>query len=737
MSLVTTYPLFAEVALDANISKLLTYGVPENFLEEARIGARVTIKVRGYMRRGTIIELKEDCSLEKVSPINQIAPQVLDTPADLLDLARWISAYYITPLSRVLDVMIPAHVKLEKQMPKQMWIARGASKEKIAAACAKLRNSAPAQARTLEAMLRVKRGIFTSELIEMTGVSRSCIEALIEKKLLAQTLVEKERCPLEHAEVFTSKPKKLSLEQKTALDALKFEGFFPYLLHGVTGSGKTEVYLQAIERVLAAGKSAIVLVPEIALTHQSAERFHSRFPGLVALQHHRLSNSERIDQFGRLSKGERRIVLGPRSAIYSPIPNLGLIIVDEEHDGSYKSSEMPTIHARDAAVMRAKIVNCPVILGSGTPSLESYTNAKRGKYSLLNLTKKVAATSPLKVHTIDMTLEFAKHKKYVLFSDLLLKKIEERIKVGEQVILFLNRRGYHSHMLCMKCGEAIHCPSCSVTLTFHKGESKLACHLCGHEEPVHRQCPSCGSDEQLKFKGIGTELVESTLHSILPQVRTLRMDADTTRTKKGHEEILRAFRSGKADVLIGTQMIAKGLDIPTVTLAAVMSCDMSLQMPDFRASELTFQLIAQVSGRSGRGRQAGEVVLQTHLPKHPVIQSAALDDYVGFYKEEISSRELFGFPPFSRMARLLFKGKDERAVWDSANRAFNQAQKLLPPNFTLHPVAEAGYSRIGETFRVQFFIRGPSHIGMQEAIKAIHTPTNVRLLIDIDPISTH
>jgi len=732
--------LFADVALDGNISKLLTYAVPEHMLDDARRGARVQIRVRGHLRRATIIALKTECSLERVEPLEEISPQLFDLPKDLLELAEWISTYYHTPLSRTLDVILPAHIKQEKAPQKQLWIARAKSKEELAAACAKLRAKAPAQARLIDVMLGATKGLFVTELLETSGSSKSSLDSLIEAGLLTQTAVDKERCPLESAEVFPSSPKKLSDEQARALEQISFDAFKPYLLHGVTGSGKTEVYLQAIEKVLSAGKSVIVLVPEIALTHQSAERFHSRLPGKIALTHHRLSSGERIDQFRRIASGERPVVLGPRSAIYSPLPNLGLVIVDEEHDGSYKSSEMPAVHARDVAIMRAKISNCPVILGSATPSLESFSNAKSGKYHLLSLTKKAVAKTPPKIHIVDMALEFAKEKKYVLFSEPLITAIKKRLERSEQIILFLNRRGYHSHLLCMSCGESIHCPACSVTLTFHKGESKLACHLCGYEQKVPRQCPSCGSDEQLKFKGVGTELVESTLRAMMPNIRTLRMDADTTRTKKGHAEILRAFRSGKADVLIGTQMIAKGLDIPAVTLAAVLSCDMSLQLPDFRASEQTFQLIAQVAGRSGRGRQEGEVILQTHLPKHPVIQAAASDDYIRFYEEEITSRECFGFPPFSKMARLLFRGKDEAAVWRAATEAFTAAQQALPSSYTLHPVSAPGYAKIGEVFRVQFFVRGPSHAGMQAALGAAlgktHAFSSVRLSIDIDPIST-
>lgn len=728
--------LFADVALDGNIAKLLTYAVPEDLIEEARIGARVHIRVRGHLRRATIIALKTECALDRVETIEEISPQLFDIPADLLKVAEWISTYYHTPLSRTLDVILPSHVKAEKAPQKQLWIGRAKSKEELAAACAKLRAKAPAQGRLIDVMLNATKGLFESELLEKSGASKSSLDSLIEIGLLTQTSVDKERCPLESAEVFPSYPKKLSEEQEKALKSIHFTTFHPYLLHGVTGSGKTEIYLQAIEQVLAMGKSVIVLVPEIALTHQSAERFHSRLPGKIALQHYKLSSGERIDQFHRIAKGERPVVLGPRSAIYSPLPNLGLVIVDEEHDASYKSPEMPAVHARDVAIMRAKIAHCPVILGSATPSLESFSNAKAGKYALLSLTKKAVAKTPPKIHTVDMTLEFAKAKKYVLFSEPLITAMKKRLERHEQMILFLNRRGYHSHLLCMRCGEAIHCPACSITLTFHKGENKLACHLCGHEEKVPRQCPSCGRDEQLKFKGIGTELVESTLRAIFPNARTLRMDADTTRTKKGHAEILRAFRSGKADVLIGTQMIAKGLDIPAVTLAAVLSCDMSLQLPDFRASEQTFQLISQVAGRSGRGKQAGEVILQTHLPKHPIIQAAAHDDYVRFYEEEIASRACFGFPPFSKMARLLFRGKNEAAVWKAATKAFAAVQNKLPPSYTLHPVSAPGYARIGEVFRVQFFVRGPSHAGMRAALETIHVGAGVRLLVDIDPVST-
>ncbi|NGX27725.1 MAG: hypothetical protein K940chlam6_01663, partial [Chlamydiae bacterium] len=420
------------------------------------------------------------------------------------------------------------------------------------------------------------------------------------------------------------------------------------------------VYLQAIAHILKQGMGILYLVPEIALTAQTIERFKGRFGGeQIAVLHYRLSDGERFDAWHKIRKGEAKIVIGARSAIFSPVCNLGLIIVDEEHESSFKQSEeAPKYHARDVAVMRAKFSSCPVVLGTATPSIESYTNALQGKYQLHRLSMRADNASLPKVTIIDMKQEFERAKGFTLFSEKLLKGIKERYAKGEQILLFLNRRGYHTTAICSACSHIEKCPHCDLPLTYHRREATLSCHLCDFRKPTPKSCPSCHADGPLKFKGAGTEMVERSLHALFPDIRTLRLDADTTRHKGSHEQIFKQFRSGKADVLIGTQMIAKGLHFPMVTLVGVLGLDGSLNIPDFRASENVFQLLTQVSGRSGRGELMGEVLIQTHLTKHNTILHAASGDFESFYAEEIETREMFGFPPFTHLVKFSFSGEE-------------------------------------------------------------------------------
>ena len=398
---------------------------------------------------------------------------------------------------------------------------------------------------------------------------------------------------------------------------------------------------------------AIMLVPEISLTTQTIERFRSRFQKKIAVLHHRLSPGERFDQWHSIRKGESSIVIGARSAIFSPIQNLGLIIIDEEHEQTYKQTDTsPCYNARDVAVMRGKLCNIPVVLGSATPSIESFFNTQQKKYVLSKLTDRIEKCLPT-VTIIDMKKEL--EKGHTIFSDLLLSEIKNRHKKGEQSILFLNRRGYNTSLLCKKCGNVISCPNCDISLSYHKSINTLSCHLCNHSLPPPNHCPSCHS-ETIKYTGIGTEQVENTLHAIMPEIRTIRMDGDTTKHKGSHDRLFRHFRTGKADVLIGTQMISKGLHFPAVTLVGILNSDASLNLPDFRASEQTFQIITQVSGRSGRGPLPGNVIIQSFMTDNHTIQTSAKQDFELFYNTEIQSRQFFQYPPYVRMVKITFTG---------------------------------------------------------------------------------
>jgi primosomal protein N' (replication factor Y) len=514
------------------------------------------------------------------------------------------------------------------------------------------------------------------------------------------------------------------------------------LLHGVTGSGKTEIYLQAIDTALKLNKGTIMLVPEISLTQQTIQRFKSRFAEKIAILHHRLSAGERRDEWHKIRDGQAKIVVGARSAIFSPVDNLGLIIVDEEHEQSYKQNDLsPSYQARDVAVMRGKLSESVVVLGSATPSLESYYNALNGKYVLSILHKRADIATLPDVKIVDMRKEYEKSKGLTSFSEALLSGIEKRQKQGEQVILFLNRRGYHTTLLCQECSKVIKCNHCEIPLTFHLGDNQLACHLCGYQiSPPPKECPSCHATKPLKFRGAGTEHVERALHAIFPHIRTIRVDADTTKHKGSHQKLLRDFGTGKADVLIGTQMIAKGLHFPEVTLVGVLNSDAGLNIPDFRASETIFQLITQVAGRSGRGVTRGEVIIQTCMPENSTIQHAAKQDYLGFYSEEIAIRQMFCYPPFSHLAKLTFSGQSANQTCEWAQKFRELLIPLLPGQYEFHPVIPCGYAKVKDLYRYQFLIKGPTmtsfNLALEKLLEKLSLPSKIKLFVDINPSST-
>lgn len=740
------YAKYASVILDVSIDKALDYGIPTELLDKIKRGMRVEVPVRGHLRPGYVIELKDTPDFTPVKPIAKATSALEIITPDLFELALWMARYYCTPIRQVLKILVPASIRSDTKPKEQLFVMRAKTREELSEYCQEIRNKNSAQADVLDVMLQVKKGILLTELLEQTKGTRSPVNTLVKKGFLIVDIVRVDRSPLLNEEYLKTKPKTLNPDQSQALqkitqslDQTKFE---THLLHGVTGSGKTEVYLQAIDHALKQGKGTIMLVPEISLTPQTIERFRSRFEGHIAVLHHRLSNGERTDEWHRIRRGEAQIVIGARSAIFSPVTNLGLIIVDEEHETTYKQTdEMPCYHARDVAVMRGKMVNAAVILGSATPSLESYFNAKNGKYTLSHLGVRADAASMPKVTIVDMKLECDKAKGYTSFSDALLEGMKKRQAKGEQSILFLNRRGYHTTLMCQKCGKSVRCNHCEVSLTFHLGDNALSCHLCGYAlKPPPKTCSKCGSEDTMKFRGVGTELIEKSLHAVLPDIRTIRIDADTTKHKGSHQKLFRAFGTGKGDVLIGTQMIAKGLHFPSVTLVGVLNSDSGLNLPDFRASETVFQLITQVAGRSGRGSTAGEVIIQTHMPDNSTIQHASRQDYENFYGEEIGVREAFQFPPFCQMAKVAFSGED---VWQTKNVAEQMRQELvslLPGTYQLHPVIPAGHAKVKDRYRFQFLIRGPSIGPVSRALETVQQtlkiPSSVTCRIDINPTTT-
>ena len=535
----------------------------------------------------------------------------------------------------------------------------------------------------------------------------------------------------------------LNAHQQQALDAivrtLKQGVFHTYLLFGVTGSGKTEVYLRAIEAALKMGRGALMLVPEIALTPAMAGHFYQRFGERVAILHSALSGPERANQWRRIHSGDAPVVVGTRSGVFAPVRNLGLVVVDEEHDSSYKQDETPRYNGRDVAIVRAQAAGACAVLGSATPSMESRYNAERGKYTLLELPQRVEDRPLPQVELIDMRAEFLETRKQATFSRRLLAEIQARLERGEQSMLLLNRRGFANFMACRACGERLQCVNCSVTLTFHRRDRRMLCHYCNYSVPPPKLCPHCQS-EYIYFAGAGSERVEDELHALFPKARIARLDRDTTAGKRSYETILRGFRLGHFDILVGTQMIAKGHDIPNVTLVGVVNADIGLSLPDFRAAERTFQLLTQVAGRAGRGQTPGLVLLQTLEPGHYAVRFAAAQDYRGFFARELQFRRSLRYPPFSALANLLVRHEDQATASEMCAKI---GMLLTPPPEGMRVLgpAEAPVARVEKEYRYQILIKAASRKPLQEVLRRVRqfaleskwNPT--ALTIDVDPVS--
>jgi primosomal protein N' (replication factor Y) (superfamily II helicase) len=538
-------------------------------------------------------------------------------------------------------------------------------------------------------------------------------------------------------------PHVLNAAQAAAFDqiraAIQAHAFRTFLLHGVTGSGKTEVYLNAIEAALAERRSALLLVPEIALTPAVAGQFFSRFGDRVAILHSAFSDSERSDQWRRIRAGSAAVVVGTRSGVFAPMRNLGLIVVDEEHDSSYKQEETPRYNGRDVAIVRAQAAGACVVLGSATPSLESRYNAGHGKYTLLELPDRIEQRPMPQVELIDMRVEFLETRKQAVFSRRLLDAIAHRLDNGEQTIILLNRRGFSSFVACRSCGERVQCANCSVTLTFHRRDRRLLCHYCNYAERVPSHCPKCQS-EHIYFLGTGSEKVEEELHREFPQARIARLDRDTATAKRRYESILQGFREGSYDILVGTQMIAKGHDIPNVTLVGVVSADVGLGLPDFRAAERTFQLLTQVAGRAGRGSLPGIVLIQTINPDHYAVRMAAAQDYQTFYEKELQFRRMMHYPPFSAMANILVRSQQqEQALRLSTELSLHLTP--APEKIKILGPAEAPVPRLKNEYRYQFLIKAASRKALNELLRRAQAFAREQkwnataLVIDVDPLT--
>lgn len=731
-----TFESIASVLIDKGVDQPLDYGIEKSQIGRVQKGTLVQVPLRGKSRKGFVIEVKDSSPFKKILPLQEISEQSLSD--ELFELAVWISRYYLAPLGKVLYSMLPPSINKEQKT--QLFVSRAKSIEDLRKLCAELRSKFPEQSAVLDQMLKARKGIFLTELLEKCQLSKSPVDSLVKKKCLEIKPVILDRSPLKDQEYFPSEAKTLNDEQASALKkiihSLEEKTFQTHLLYGVTGSGKTEVYLQAIAKVLEMGLDSILLVPEISLTPQTVERFQSRFGKQIAILHHRLSQGERLDEWMRIRKGQAKIVIGARSAIFSPVQNLGLIIVDEEHESSYKQSEeSPCYHARDVAIVRAKNKNACVVLGSATPSIESYYNARNGKYILSRLEKRADQALIPQVKIVNMAHEQNRGN----YSQILLDEIQKRLDKGEQSILFLNRRGYYSCQVCEACETSIKCQYCDVAMTFHYGTKSLSCHLCSHTiTPPPDICPTCKQTGMSKYKGVGTEQIQRSLHAIFPGIRTIRMDADTTKHKGSHEKLLSDFRKQKADLLIGTQMIAKGLHFPQVTLVGILNGDASLNIPDFRASERAFQLITQVAGRAGRGAIEGQVIIQSRMPENPVIQLASKNAFDEFFKGEIDCRQILNFPPFCRMIKFTFSATDEKQCKNLAVQFQAELKRKAPKKWHVSDCLPSGYAKIKERFRFQFLAKGHGiyEINKEIAFLRKNLPSKIKLCVDIDPLNT-
>ena len=606
-------------------------------------------------------------------------------------------------------------------------------------------NRAPKQAEILRILLDCSdETLTTTDLTKRANTSSATLQSLEKKGLIRIESVQIVRNPLSLDPVPPTQPLTLNPDQATALQAIQAainsDRRELFLLHGVTGSGKTEVYMQAMASVLERGKRVIVLVPEISLTPQTVSRFVGRFGARVAVLHSNLSDGERYDQWQQIRGGAADIVVGPRSAIFAPFPNLGLIVIDEEHETSYKQdTAQPFYHARDVAVRRSELADCPLILGSATPSLESYYCAQQEEYTLLRLPSRVSNIEMPPVEIVDMREEIKRGNR-TIFSTTLRATIEERLSKGEQIILFLNRRGYSTHVFCRTCGYAERCDNCSISLTFHFHTKRMGCRHCGYERPTPKVCPQCGS-VYIRYFGLGTEQVEQEVVKAFPEARVRRMDADSTTRKNAHQQILDVFESREIDILVGTQMIAKGLDFPNVTLVGVISADTALNLPDFRAGERAFNLLTQVAGRAGRSEAGGNVIIQTYMPEHYSIQAAQGHDYLRFYHEEIGYREALLYPPLSHAATILVRGEVEEEVIQAANHLLDQLETFKSgrfPSVEIRGPVPAPLAKIRNKFRWHFLLRSEDVEELRELIQcavSATSPTNIDLVVDIDPIS--
>lgn len=727
----------AKVVVDIALDREFDYVIPEALQDLVRLGSCVRVPFGPKETQGYVVGFSDRSERSGLKPV--LAP-VGARPLlseNMLRLARWLAGYYAATIEQAIRALLPCAVRRRGARFKEQMCVSPAP----AGAPAGQARLTPAQAAVLD-LLRTRGESYVNDLAAAAGCNPSVIAGLARRGLVTVARKNRARDPFANREYIPTQPLTLTPEQRAALQAARgaMDTLKPpvLLLHGVTGSGKTEVYLQAIRHALDKGKGAIMLVPEISLTPQTVERFRGRFGDTVAVLHSHLSDGERHDEWYRIFEGRARIVIGARSALFAPIAAPGLIVVDEEHEPSYKQADAPRYHARDVAVMRGRIEGCAVLLGSASPALESYHNTMTGKYALVSMNSRVDHRKMPVMRIVDQGAEAAKTGKPGVLSQALVTAIRERLDNSEQTILFLNRRGFATSLMCPKCGFVAGCDQCSIALTYHRQAGELRCHLCGAAIRAPALCPKC-ADPAFKYAGVGTERVESVVKAVFPDARVQRMDFDTTRRKEAYEQILGDFRARKIDILVGTQMIAKGLDFPGVTLVGVIHADLSLHQPDFRAAERTFQLLVQVAGRAGRGEIPGEVIVQTFSPEHAAIQMARRLDFNGFMDQEIEFRRELFYPPFSRMVCVTLEGVRPEAVEAAASGLAGLLKKALKPEVVLSGPIPAPLARVKGKARHQVLMRAKNVSAMTLPLKAaldeLKIPRTVSVIVDVDAIS--
>ncbi len=709
-----------------NIDRVFDYSVPDCFLDKIKLGIRVKVPFGKMELEGFVVEVKDSSDVEIKDILDVIDDEAI-LNSELLELGKKMQEDTLATLISCYQIMLPKALKakngqvINKKFDTYYYLNKdivcygklSTSQEKIINLCME------------------KEFVLRKELVD---ISLSSLNTLIKKNILLEKKLEHYR--LSYNEKIEPK-KELTNDQKSVVDeVLANTGYFPCLLFGVTGSGKTEVYMELIEDALNKGKTSIVLVPEISLTPQMVLRFQKRFGDNIAAIHSALSDGEKYDEWRRIVSGEAKIVIGARSAIFAPLNNIGMIIIDEEHSDSYKQDDSnPRYNAKDIALLRGKYHNCPVIMGSATPSLEVFARAKKGVFKLLELPNRINGKSLPHINIVDMNEMISKTKGH--FSPVLLEAISARLLKNEQIILLLNRRGYSSFVTCKNCGYTFKCPNCDITLTYHKSSRTLRCHYCGYGTKVYDTCPEC-HEKSINDLGVGTEKVEEELNKLFPESRILRMDFDTTSRKGMHEKMIKAFKNHEYDILLGTQIVSKGLDFDNVTLVGVINADTSLNIPDFRSSETTFSLLAQVAGRAGRSDKEGEVIIQTFNPEHYAIQYTKKHDYLGFYNREMSIRRELKYPPYYYICYVKISGKDNKYIYEESLKITKLFHNKLINMIILGP-SPCTIFKLNNIYRYGIILKYKKDEDLREVLNKVieHYKDNRNIKIDVNFNPSH